>query len=121
MADNRIAGWAYITIDGVSYSVAGEGTYRVSKSKRETLMGQDGVHGYSEMPTAGKISWKGRDSGTLNIGRLNEAADVTVVLSLANGKTVIARNAWRTGDPIEVNSEDATFTVEFDSPDVTEN
>lgn len=117
---NRIAGTASITVDGRAYSIAGEGTYRVSAAKRETLTGQDGVHGYSEMPSAGKISWKGRDSGALSIGALDNAADATVVLSLANGKTIIGRNMWRTGEPIEVNSEDATFTVEFESDDVRE-
>lgn len=117
---NRLAGFAYITIDGKSYSVAGEGTYRLSTAKRDTLMGQDGVHGYAEVPTAGKISWKGRDSGALSISALNDAVNVTVQLELANGKNILARNAWRTGDPVEVSSEDATFSVEFDSADVTE-
>lgn len=122
MADpNRIAGFAFVTIDGRSYSIAGEGAYRVSTAKRETLTGQDGVHGYSEMPNAGKISWKGRDSGSLSMTVLADITDATVVLQLANGKVVTARNAWRTGEPPEVNSEDGTFTVEFESADVTEN
>ncbi len=121
MADKLLAGVAYVTIDGTSYALAGEGNYRLSTRKRESLIGQDGVHGYSEMPTAGMISWKGRDSGSLSIQTLNDAVDVTVQLELANGKNVIARNAWRSGDPIEVNSEDGTFPVVFESPDVTEN
>lgn len=121
MADNLIAGFAYITVNGRSHSIAGEGTYRISTNKRETLIGQDGVHGYAEMPTAGMISWKGRDSGSLSVTDLNDATDVTVQLELANGKNIIARNAWRSGDPVEVSSEDATFTVQFESPDVTEN
>lgn len=121
MADpNRLAGIASVTIDGVSFSIVGEGNYRTASAKRETLTGQDGVHGYSEMPGAGKISWKGRDSGTVSIEALNNASNVTVVLSLANGKTIIGRNMWRTGEPIEVNTEDASFSVEFESPDVSE-
>jgi len=122
MADqNLLAGVAYVTIDGRSYSIVGEGTYRTSSSKRETLRGQDGVHGYSEVPQEGKIAWKGRDRGDLSIHDLNEASDVTVVLELANGKTVIGRNMWRCGDPIEVNTEDASFSVEFEGAEVTEN
>lgn len=121
MADpNRIAGVASVTIDGRAYSIAGEGTYRTSSPTRETLKGQDGVHGYSEMPGAGKISWKGRDSGAVSMGALNAASNVTVVLSLANGKIVIGRNMWRTGEPAEVNTEDGTFSIEFESDDVTE-
>jgi hypothetical protein len=121
MADpNRLGGVASVTIDGRTFSIVGEGTYRPSSSKRESLVGQDGYHGYSEMPQPGKISWKGRDSGAVNIGALNEAANVTVVLVLANGKTVVGRNMARTGEPIEVNSEDATFSVEFEGADVRE-
>ncbi len=117
---NRLAGTASVTIDGRAYSISGEGTYRPSTSKRETLQGQDGIHGYSEMPQPGKISWKGRDGGGLSIATLNEASNVTVVLVLANGKVVVGRNMWRCGEPIEVNSEDATFSVEFESADVSE-
>lgn len=121
MADpNRLAGVASVTVDGTANSISGEGTYRPSVAKRETLMGQDGYHGYSEMPQAGKISWKGRDSGAINIAALNNASNASVVLILANGKTIIGRNMARVGDPIEVNTEDGTFSVEFEGPDVTE-
>lgn len=123
MADpNRLAGVASVTIDGQAYSIAGEGTYRPSGSSRQSLTGQDGYHGYSEMPQPGRISWQGRDSGAVNIAALNEAIDATVVLSLANGKTIIGRNMVRVGEQaIEVNTTDATFTVEFEGPDVSEN
>lgn len=118
---NRLAGVASVTIDGRPYSITGEGTYRVSGSRREALTGQDGWHGYSEMPTAGAIHWKGRDSGVVSIGALSDASNVTVVLALANGKTVIGRNMVRTGDgPLEVNTEDASFDIMFEGPDVME-
>jgi hypothetical protein len=121
MADsNRIAGVASVTIDGKSHSIAGSGTYVLSSASREPLIGQDGYHGYKEMPAVGKISWQGRDSGAVSIGTLGNAVDATVVLSLANGKTIIGRNMTRTGDPLTVNTEDATFEVEFTGPDVME-
>lgn len=118
-----IAGSLSATIDGKSYAVAGEGTYQVSAGgKRETLMGQDGYHGFSEMPQPGKMSWKGRDASNVSISALSAAAGITVVQSLANGKTIIGRNMVRIGDkPIEVNTEDGTFAVEFEGPEVTEN
>lgn len=122
MADsNRLAGVASVTIDGRAYSITGEGTYRVSGSSRETLMGQDGYHGTKELPVAGRISWKGRDSGSVSMSVLGDAFNVTVVLSLANGKTIVGRNMSRVGEgPLEVNTEDATFDVAFEGPDVTE-
>jgi len=117
---NRIAGTAFITINGVSFSISGEAAYRVSGSTRETLTGQDGVHGYSEKPTAGRISFKGRDANNVQVGLLNEATNQTVVLVLANGKTVVGRNMWRVGDPIEVNTEDGTFPCDWEGVDVKE-
>lgn len=121
MADpNRLAGVAFVTIDGKSAHIAGQGNYTVSGSTREALNGQDGYHGYSETPRPGKISWQGRDSGALSISDLNEAADVTVVLQLANGKVVVGRNMTRIGENLAVNTEDATFEVDFIGPDVKE-
>jgi hypothetical protein len=117
-----IAGSLSATIDGKAYNVSGEATYRPSGDKRETLTGQDGVHGFSAMPQPGKIAFKGRDASTVSIGALSNAFDATVVLSLANGKVVIGRNMWRVGEAaIEVNTEDGTFAVEFEGPEVTEN
>ncbi|MCW2521754.1 MAG: phage tail protein [Frankiales bacterium] len=123
MADspNRLAGVAFVTVNGTSYRIVGEGTYRVSQEERETLKGQDGIHGYKAMPGAGKISWKGRDGNDVSIGALADADDATVVLELANGKTVIGRNMWRAGDsPIEVNTETGEFDVAFEGADVIE-
>ena len=118
---NRLAGVMYVTVDGRPYQVSGEGTYQVSGSKREPLVGQDGWHGYSETPQPGMMKWKGRDGNQVLIGALNEASNVTGVEQLANGKTIIGRNMVRMGDPIAVNTEDGTFDLEFTGPDVTEN
>ncbi|HBO81690.1 MAG TPA: phage tail protein, partial [Cupriavidus sp.] len=58
MADttNRLAGIAFITVDGQNYMLQADLTYRVSKVERESLVGQDTVHGYSEKPSTGMIS-----------------------------------------------------------------
>ena len=120
MASNAIAGTASVTVDGNSYLLAGKGTYKVSSTANETLKGQDAVHGVKKMPDAGKISWTGRDTGAVKMQTLADADDVTVVLSLVNGKTVIGRNMWRTGEVPEVDTEEGTFDVEFESADVTE-
>jgi hypothetical protein len=118
---NRIAGVAFVAIDGNSYALAGAGSYQVSGSSREVLNGQDGFHGFSEVPRPGMISWSFRDGAEVSITALNEMADATVTLELANGKIIIARNAVRIGEPLKVNSEDGTGDIEFYSPEVTEN
>ena len=119
--NNRLAGTCFVTIDGVSHSIVGEGAYKPSSVSRESQMGQDGYHGFKEMPMPGSISWKGRDSSSLSVSALNKATNVTVTMELASGKVVIGRNMVRVGDPIDVNTEDATFEVRFEGPEVTEN
>lgn len=119
---NLLAGTAYVTVDGKSFAITGEGSYAPSGDSRETLKGQSGVHGVKSMPMPGFISWNGRDASSVSIQALQSATDATVVLQSATGKTIIARNAWRVGEgPIEVNTEEGTFPVRFESADVTEN
>lgn len=119
-ATNRLAGMAYVTVDGRSVAIAGEGTYRPDSETRETLLGQDGYHGYKAMPAAGRIAWRGRDSGNVSIRDLGANSNTTVVLELANGKTVVGRNMVRVGEPIEVNSEEATYEIAWEGPSVKE-
>ncbi|MFB5641810.1 phage tail tube protein [Kluyvera ascorbata] len=117
---NRLAGTAYVTVDGVSVMVAGQFKYRPSKVERSTLTGMDSVHGYKEKPIPGYISCQLRDSGGTTVLSLNEQTNVNVVAELANGKTIIGRGLWTTGAQ-EVESEEATFDVRWEGADVTEN
>lgn len=116
---NRLAGIAYVSVDGQSYMLAGDLAYSVSKVSRETLTGQDRVHGYSEKPHAGYISGTFRDAGSLTVADFNAMTNVTVVAELANGKTIVLRNGWTT-DAQEVNTMEGTFAVRWDSSDVEE-
>ena len=121
MADTtrRLAGTAYLFVDGTSYMLAGDFMYSPTKVERETLIGMDAVHGYSEKPAVAYVSGKIRDSGGLKVSSINAMSDVTVTVELANGKTIIARNAWTIEPPV-VNTVDGTFDVRWDALSVTE-
>lgn len=121
MAGNIIAGVASLYVDGKAVRVAAQLTYRPTQSTRETLVGQDGVHGASEKPAAGFISAQCRDGGDVSVQDLGNTDNSTVVAQLVNGKLIIGRNMWRVGDPVEVLSEDATFEIRWEGLDVTEN
>ena len=110
---NRLAGIAYISVDGQNYMLAGELTYSPGDVERESLIGQDRVHGYGEKPRAPYISGSFRDAGTLTVADFNSMTNVTVTLELANSKTVIGRNMWTTNAQ-EVKTPDATFEVRFE-------
>jgi hypothetical protein len=120
MADQRIAGTAYISVDGKSYALVAQCSYRVNSSTRESLMGQDGYHGVKEMPAPGRIAGTFRDLAGVLVKNIADATDVTVVLELINGKTIVGRNMTRVGEPVEVNTEEATYEVAFEGPDVKE-
>ena len=115
MADNtnRLAGIAYISVDGQTYPLAGELSYSTGSVKRETLVGQDQVHGYSEMPRAPFISGSFRDVGSLTVASFNAMTNVTVSLELANGKHVVGRGMWIVEEQT-VKTQDGTFEVKFE-------
>jgi hypothetical protein len=121
MADttNRLAGVAYIYVDGQSYMLAGDISYSVSSVKRTTLSGPSGVQGYSEEPIPGSISGTFRDAGSLSVAKFNAMTNVSVMLELANGKVVTGTGMW-TVDSQEVKSAEATFDVKFEGPTVEE-
>lgn len=121
MADttNRLAGTAFLSVDGTTYMLAGDLAYTPSKVKRETLTGQDRVHGYSELPNPGEISATLRDAGGLLVADFNAMTNVTVTLELANGKTVVGRNMW-TVEAQEVKTAEGTFEVKWQGPSVEE-
>lgn len=114
-----LAGIASLTIDGVNYLVAGDLKYQVSGRKRETLEGQDSIHGFSEKPRAGKISMSLRDSGGLTVADVQAMTNSTIVAELANGKTVVGRNMWNVGDQ-EVDTTEGKFDAEFEGKSVVE-
>jgi|SRR5579885_1830427 len=119
MADRRLAGTAFVTVDGVNYMLSGELSWGVATLKRESLTGMDRVHGFKETPQAGFIAGTFRDSGGLSIAAFNQMTDVTVVVELANGKTVVGRNMW-TVEAQEVKSADGTVDVRWESDQVEE-
>ncbi len=86
--------------------------------ERSTLTGIDSVHGYKEKLRAPFISYQARDSSSTSIARINNSTDVTVVVELANGKTVIGENMWSVNTQ-DVDSEEAVFDVRWEGGSVT--
>ena len=121
MADNarRIAGTAQANIDGVTIPVVGTPTWRVATVTRESLVGMDGPHGYSEKPVTGFIAFQARDTRDILVQGYQEMTNVTVTLILANGKRVTGTQMWNT-EAVEVDSSEATLNLRFEGIDVRE-
>ncbi len=115
MADNtnRVAGVAYLSVNGQTLPLAGEFEYMPSTVKRDPMVGVDGVHGYKELPVPGWIKGSIRDAFGLTVTQLNAMTNVNVVCQLANGKTVNGRNMWQNGEPPSGKADEATIEMEW--------
>lgn len=92
---NRLAGTAYVTVNGVTVMVEGSFKYQVSKVNRTTLTGMDGVHGYKEKPVAPYISARLRDSGGLTSRGLVSKPTSTSLPSWQMVKRLLVKGSGR--------------------------
>jgi len=80
----RIAGVAHLTVGGNLVAVRGNFTVSPSSVERTMIAGQDGIHGYQELP---RVPYIEADISTLQnfyLGDLLLDTDVTVIATLAN-------------------------------------
>jgi hypothetical protein len=113
MACRRIAGVAYIYVDGRQYPLRGDLTVSIDMLEREGVAGMDGVHGFTEKPRVPWIEGSISDLGGLSLIALQEMCDVTVTVELANGKVYVLRNAW-TSTAREFDAAEGQATVRFE-------
>ncbi|MEA2755604.1 MAG: hypothetical protein QOJ54_1893 [Aliidongia sp.] len=111
--ENRRGGIGTIEIHGQPYDLAADLKYFVNHVKRETLEGQDAVHGYSEKPVAPSISASLRDANSMTVAAFNAMTSVTVTAILANGKSVSGDGLWCT-ESEEVDTAEGKFSVKFE-------
>ena len=113
MANNRVAGVAYFKVDGKQFSAKGSFTHNITPTTREGVSGQDGTHGYKEMPKVPYIEGTITTVEGFDMEALHEIDDATVTLECANNTAVMLRNAWYAGDG-EVNTEEGETGVRFE-------
>lgn len=113
------AGATSATINGEAVDVAADAAWDVTTVKREYLIGQSGPQDYSEMPKAGMISFTARDADTMTVKAFMDMGPVTVVLHLANGKSVSGDRMICT-ECSEVKTADGTFNLKYEGRQVTE-
>lgn len=109
----RIAGVAFVKWNGRQLPIRGKWKSNIAPIKREGIAGQDGVHGYKEMPKVPKISGDVSYLPDVSLEELRTITDATITLELANGKVHVLRNAWWS-DESEVDTEDGSFPVTFE-------
>src|SRR4029453_4192162 len=109
---NRVGGVAFLKVDGFQYLLRGHLTIEFQSYERTEVVGQDGMHGYTEAPHADFISATITDMGTLSLDQLGAVTCSTVTAELHNGKVAILRDAFTT-DLRPLNTSEGSITVKF--------
>lgn len=110
----RIAGIAFLLVDGTQYALRGSFTVSPSSLERTGIAGQDYVHGYSELPRVpfieGDISIV---PGVFSTDTLEAITNSTIQANLANGYNYVLSQAW-CKSAIEINTHDGMARVRFE-------
>ena len=109
----RIAGVAYVKVDGAQFPLKGSMTVSPSDTEREGIAGQDGVHGYKEMPRVPFIEGDFSTVPGLSVEAINKITNGTVTAELANGNVYVLTQAWCT-NATEIDTEEGQFTARFE-------
>lgn len=81
----KFAGIAFLFVGGNQLRLRGNFTVSPSPVERTMIAGQDGVHGYQELPRVPFIEGDLSTTSDLQLESLDGMTDVNVVAQLANG------------------------------------
>ena len=108
----RIGGIIEVKANGELYSAKGSWTYNLGVPKRDIVLGSDSIHGYKELPQEPMIEGVITDNSELDLSTLLSITEATVTLQLANGKIIVLRDAFFSGDG-NVTTEEGEIAAKF--------
>lgn len=111
-AINKIAGEAFIKVDGDQLALRGSITANLKQFEREGVAGLDGIHGFKQTPFIPFVEVEIGHTQGLDLNQLARIDDATVQVELANGWVGLLRQAWT--NPGDVNPEEGALTVRFE-------
>jgi hypothetical protein len=82
----RIAGTAFVTINGQQLALRGNLTIQSSAFERTMLAGQDGVHGYQEIPSVQFVEGDFSTIPQMLLDDIDAQISDTVVVTAPNGR-----------------------------------
>jgi hypothetical protein len=119
MADQRRAGLIQLQVNGEIADAKGNFSYNLGRPKREAIPGSDGIHGYKETPQVAYIEGAITDRGNLDLSALTTGRDLTVTVSLSNGKVIVLKDAWFAGDGT-ASTEESEIAVRWEGSNAEE-
>lgn len=112
-----IGGSGTLTIDGEVWN-AKDIKYMVSGVKRETVLAQTGIAGFTETPVQGSITATLIDRRDRTLSELMGKENATVIVRMNTGKVATGNGVWLVEQP-ELNTAEGTYDIKFEG-DVTE-
>lgn len=109
----RFAGIAFLTVDGNQLALRGNFTVSPSAVERTMIAGQDGVHGYQELPRVPYIEGDISTIPGLSLESLEAETDSTVVAQLANNMQYTLSGATCKAG-LEANTRDGQVRVRWE-------
>ena len=94
----RVGGIIALKVDGELFRAKGNFTYNVGKPKKDAIVGEDGVHGFKEVPVVPFIEGEITDSAEISLESLIDTRNATATLELANGKVIAIQEAFYAGE-----------------------
>jgi hypothetical protein len=116
----RVAGIAFLWIDGTQYKLRGNFTVSPSTVERTMIAGQDSIHGYQELPRVPFI--EGDLTAMPSLSLLNDLmlqVNVSVLAQLANGLQYSLTGATCQAR-LEENTRDGQVRVRWEGIDCVE-
>jgi hypothetical protein len=111
----RRGGIIELKVNGEIFDAKGNFSYGLGKNERTSIVGADGLHGYSEKVMPGFIEGEITDKASLSLDALSKVVDAVVTLTLANGKIVVLRDAFHTNpDGMGGTTEEGAVKVKFE-------
>lgn len=109
----RIAGIAFLKVDGDLYPLRGNFTVSPSPTERAGIAGQDYVHGFSELPRVPYIEGDVSLVPELSMEDVSNIVNSVVTAELANGKTYSLKEAW-CRSAFELNTREGQTRIRFE-------
>jgi hypothetical protein len=109
----RVAGIAFLKVDGGILPVRGNFTVSPSALERTMIAGQDYVHGYQELPRVPWIEADITSDPIVSMEDLEAMVEVTVTAELANGHVYVLKEA-ACKSALENNTRDGQFRVRWE-------
>lgn len=109
----RFAGTAFVSVNGEQFALRGNLTVSPSPVERTMVAGQDGVHGFQELPRVPYIEGDFSTLHALDLEAVLLQTDVTVIAQNANRWEYVLHNAVVKGG-FEINARDGQTRIRWE-------